>query len=214
MNYNKTLPTNETVDQISKILARQIDKEIFKQKYAKVGDVLKLVGAGFLLASSMVIPTLPAALLPFFDKKEKEAWKRFNIPRLKRTLKRLEKEKLVEIKSEKNMQIVKLTEAGRVKILKYAIDELAIEKPKIWDRTWWMMSYDIPRNLGRQRDVLREYLKAWGFFPLHESVFLHAYPCRKQVEFLREYLDIREYVRVIKAVQIENDEAFREFFGV
>lgn len=207
-------PSQATIDQISKVLEKQIDREIFRQKYASVGDVLKLVGAGFLLAGSFVAPNLPKVLLPFFNSNEHEAWRRFNIPYLKRTLKRLEKQKLVEIDEEGGMEVVKITEAGKMKILRYSLDELAVEKPRIWNGAWWLISYDLPKGFEQQRDILRDYLRAWGFYPLHKSVFLHAYPCFKQIEFLREYLGVGEYVRIFKVSQIENDQLFRDFFGL
>lgn len=202
---------------ISKTLAKQIDYELLTKKYARVADVLKLVGAGLFVASSMVIPNLPLALKPFLDHQKKEesrVWKRFNIPYLKRTLERLEKQKLVEISDDNGMQVVKITGLGQSRILKYAIDELAVEKPRIWNGKWTLVSYDIPNNLRTQREILQEYLKAWGFYPLHESVFLHAYPCDKQVEFLRSYLGIREDVRIFSVSKIENDGVFKDFFGV
>lgn len=205
------------MEDISKTLTKQIDWENFTAKYAKVGDVLKLVGVGLFVAGSIVAPNLPLALKPFLDHKKKqeyELWKRFNFPYLKRTLKRLEEQKLVEITEEDGMQVAKITKSGRRKVLKFALDELAVEKPKIWDGRWTLISYDIPKNLKHQRAVFLEYLKAWGFYPLHESVFLHAYPCEKQVEFLREYLGIGEYVRIFTVTKIENDKLFKDFFGV
>lgn len=208
------LPSPSQIDQISKVLAKQIDQRIFKQKYAKVAEILKLVGAGFLLAGSVVAPNLPRTLLPFFKEDEYEAWKRFNIPYLKRTLRRLEKQKLVEINEKDGLQVIKITENGRKRILRYALDELAVEKPKVWHGTWWLISYDLPKELINQREVLRDYLRAWGFYPLHESVFLHAYPCFKQIEFLRAYLGIGEYLRIFKVAQIENDQIFKDFFDI
>lgn len=202
---------------VSKTLLKQINQENFNKKYARVGDVLKLVGAGFFIAGSLVMPNLPLALKPFLDhqrKSEMNAWKRFNIPYLKRTLNRLEKQKLVEFDQENGMQIVKITEAGKRRILRFAIDELAVEKPKIWDGKWYLVSYDIPGKLRKLRNIFREYLQAWGFYSLHESVLLHAYPCQKQVDFLREYLGIGRYVRIFTITRIENDKLFRDFFGV
>ncbi len=205
------------IEEISKTLTKQIDKEVFDQKYAPVKTVLTLVGAGFFLGASLVMPHLPLALKPFLKHKrdeEYEAWKRFNIPYLKRTLERLEKQKLVVLDEKDAIQIVKITDSGKRKILKFAIDELTIEKPTIWDGKWRLVSYDIPGRLRRLRAILREYLTVWGFYPFHESVFLHAYPCEKQVEFLREYLGIGDYVRILKVSQIERDQQFRDYFGV
>lgn len=200
---------------ISKTLAKQIDKENFIKKYARVADILKLVGVGVFVAGSLVIPNLPLALKPFVrNNKDYEVWKRFNIPYLKRTLSRLEKQKLVEITEEDNLQIVKITEAGKRRILKFAIDELAVEKPKIWDGRWTLVSYDLPSKLKNERKKFLEYLKAWGFYPLQESVFLHAYPCQKQIDFLRAYLGIGKFVRLFTVAKIEDDKLFREFFGV
>lgn len=217
---NKPEPTEidkPLFENISKILAKQIDYELFTKKYAKVGDVLKLIGAGIFLASAIAIPNLPLALKPFLNRQRREeyrAWKRFNIPYLKRTLERLEKQKLIEITKEDEIQVVKITVAGQRKVLKYAIDELAVEKPKFWNGKWTLVSYDIPNKLKKQREIFQEYLRAWGFYPLHESVFLHAYPCEKQVEFLRIYLDIRKLVRIFSVFKIENDKSFRDYFGV
>lgn len=205
----------EKIEELAKILAKQIDAEVFEKKYAPVRDVLKLVGAGAFLAASVVAPGLPRALKPFRgDSEEYEAFKRFNIPYLKQTLKRLEKQKLVEIDEERGQQVIKITNAGRQKILRFALNELAVEKPKYWDGKWHLVSYDVPENFRVVRNILNEYLKAWGFYPLHKSVYLHAYPCEEQVEFLREYLGVGKWVRIFTVAKIENDKVFVDFFGV
>lgn len=208
------LPSQSQVDEISQILLKQISKEILAKKYLPVNNVLKIVGAGLLLAGSVVFPTLPQIIAPFFRKDEYYAWKRFNLPYLKRTLERLKKQKLVETFEENGVEVVKITQNGRKRILRYALDELAVEKPKIWNGNWWIVSYDLPKEFKDQREILRDYLRAWGFYPLQESVYLHAYSCFKQVEFLREYLGIGEYLRIFRVSEIENDQLFRDFFGV
>lgn len=208
---------NDKIDQLAKTLARQIDKEIFEKKYAPAKTILKLVGVGAFLMAAMVMPGLPLVLKPFIDEKRKEeyeVWKRFNIPYLKRTLLRLNKQKLVEIGEENNKQVVKITNQGKQKIIKMALDELVVEKPKMWDGKWRLVSFDLPEKLAKERKKLVEYLRAWGFYPLHKSVYLHAYPCFKQIEFLKEYMGIGEYVRSFAVSKIENDKLFKDFFGV
>lgn len=206
---------DDLIKEISSKLAKQIDKENFNKKYAKMADILKLVGMGMFVAGAIVIPNLPLALKPFIRKNNDfEVWKRFNIPYLKRTLYRLEKQKLVELDEQDGIQIVRITEAGKRRVLKFSLDELAVEKPQFWDGKWTLISYDIPNSLKNIRKVFQEYLKAWRFYSLHESVFLHAYPCDKQVEFLREYLGAGEYIRIFRVSKIENDKPFKDFFGV
>lgn len=202
------------VEELGKILSRQIDDDILKRRYAKTAEILKLVGAGLFLASSIVVPNLPRMLAPLFLNGEKEAWKRFNIPYLKRTLDRLEKQKLIEISEKEGEQIVKVTELGKERVIKMSLEELALKKPALWDGYWRIIIYDIPKILQHKRQIFVEYLKAWKFYPLQESVFIHAYPCEQQINFLRDYLGIGKYIRYIKATKIENDGIFREFFGV
>ena len=211
---NNQLLSQTSIDQLSKTLLKQIDDEIFREKYARVEPVLKLIGAGLLLAGAIVAPSLPKALAPFFQENEYEAWKRFNIPYLKRTLERLEKEKLVETGEENGVQVVKITKAGKIKVLRYALDELAVKKPKSWNGKWWLISYDLPKEFKTQRAILGSYLRAWGFYPLQESVYLHAYPCYSQISFLREYLGLGEYLRVFKVSAIENSQPFKDFFDI
>ncbi|MEK7518280.1 MAG: hypothetical protein AAB583_07090 [Patescibacteria group bacterium] len=205
------------IDQLAKVLSKQIDKEIFEKKYAPAKKVLVLVGAGAFLAASLAMPNLPLVLKPFLDQKrknEREAWKRFNIPYLKRTISRLEKQKLVETSEDNGVQVVKITKAGRQKILKLALDNLEIKKLKVWDGKWRLVSFDLPEKLADVRKILVEYLRVWRFYPLHKSVYLHAYPSFKEVDFLREYLGVGEYVKMFTVSEIENDREFKEFFGV
>jgi len=203
------------IKDLSRELSRQVSEEIFKKKTAGAAEVLKLVGAGAFLAASIAIPNLPRALKPLLNNdNEREAWKRFNIKYLKRTLQRLESQKMVRISTVGGKQIVELTDNGRKKVLRYALDTMEIKSPQGWNGLWTMVSYDVPSSYKTARDVFREYLEAWGFYPLHESMFLHAYSCDKEVEFIREYLGIGRYVRIFKVAKIENDKPFRDFFGI
>ncbi len=207
--------TEPNIEYIAKALVKQIDKNLFNKKYMPVKEVLKLVGAGFFLAASLTAPNLPL-LLKYFRKNnnEYEVWKQFNISYLKRTLRRLEKQKMIEIKDKNGKQSIEISNKGKKKILEFALDELIIEKPKFWDKKWRLLSYDIPTELKKEREILREYLLAWKFYPLHESVFLHAYPCEKEIEFLREYIGVGEYVRIFIVWRIENDKPYKDFFNV
>ncbi len=211
------LTTDAYIKDLSKTLSKQISEEIFREKYTPVREVLTLVGMGVFAAGMLVMPGLPKAVKPFVDIYNLDApepWRRFNIPYLKRTLKRLEKRKLVNISEEDGKQVVKITNEGSQKILKYSLDSLEIKPPKHWDGQWRLVVYDIPEGSRRFREQIPQYFKSWGFYPLQESVYLHAYPCEKEIEFLREFLRMGEYIRILRVSEIENDNLFREFFGI
>lgn len=197
-----------------KDISRQLMKQNFADKTAGAVEVLKMVGAGAFVVASVLSPGLSRVLKPILrerQKEEREAWKRFNIPYLKRKLARLEREKLVRIQADGTVEI---TEMGKRRVLRLSLDNLNIKKPSSWDGYWRLVSYDVPQDHANLRMVFKDYLTAWGFYPFHQSVYLHAYPCEKQVEFLREYLGIGKYVRILKVAKIENDGPFRNFFGI
>ena len=139
---------------------------------------------------------------------------RFNVKYLRRSLERLEKQKLIEIKKRGDKYEVKVTKKGKTRILKYSLEDLSIEKPEDWDGKWRVVSYDLPESLRAYRDTLRRFFKRLGFYQLHKSVYLHAYPCEKQVEFLREFYGLGKYITLFKVEKIENEELYRRFFDV
>lgn len=206
----------KNLQNISKNLSHKFFSEQLAKKTATALPILALVGAGAFLAASVAIPTLPVIIKPFLSNEdEKKAWKRFNLRYLKRTLDRLEKRQLVRFETLKNGEtIVKITKEGQTKLLRLTLNEVEVKKPKFWNGDWYLVSYDIPECLKEQRQILLEYLQLWNFYPLHESMYLHAYPCEKEINFLREYLGIGESVRLFVVRKIENDQLFRAFFGV
>ena len=111
-------------------------------------------------------------------------------------------------------QTVKITEKGKTKVLQFAIESVKIDPPSKWDHKWWLVFYDIKSSKKSIRDRFQRILRSAGFYPLQESVYIHAYPCETQVEFLRSFLGINGEVRLILAERIENDEQFRKYFGV
>lgn len=205
----------ESVERLALNLCLKYEKELKDKNFFSVKNILNLIGAGILSLTESYPSNVVRLAKPFIqDLEAYETWKRFNIPYLKRTIQRLEKQKVVEISEEKGKQVIKITDKGRVKILKNAVDDLRIEKPSFWDGKWWLVSYDLPEDISNLRDGIRKYLLYLGFFPIHKSVYLHAYSCKEEIEFLREYFGIREYMRIFKIDWIENDKALKEYFDL
>lgn len=180
-----------------------------RKQFPYTSDILKLLAAGALIGLSVVFPALPMAIAPFVIDSKK-----YQRHRLNQTIKRLKKEKLVEIVEKDGSLLVKITEEGRVKALQYKIEEMKIDKPKFWDKKWRIVIFDIPEKYKRMRDIFRKRLKILGFFRLQESVWVHPFPCAKQVEFLRQIYNVDIDVRYIIADKIENPEDLCSYFGL
>ncbi len=152
---------------------------------------------------------------PFLQNKDASvSWKRFNIPNLRRTIERMEKQDLVELVDHHGEQLVRITKAGRHKILNMALVSLGPQKPKVWNRHFTLVSFDLPEYLAGKRKHLASYLKAWNFYPLQKSVYLHAYPCRDELDMLCEHLAIRQYVWICTVVDTSHPHLLRGFFDL
>jgi len=184
-------------------------------KNKKLREILRLLAGGAALSTMLIMPVTGRIFKDFLDEKSDwEEWKMFNKNYLRQTIRKLEAKKLVEIETQGEMGIVKLTQNGRKKVLKMGLEFLTISAPDRWDGKWRLVFYDIFEGNKSVREEFRRRLKSAGFYPLQESVYLHAYPCEKEIEFLKHFLGVGGAVRVIIAEKIENDLEFRTYFGV
>lgn len=89
-----------------------------------------------------------------------------------------------------------LQRSGREKIKKVIFDEMILEKVKKWDKRWRLLIFDIPESKKGARDTLREKLQDLGFYQCQKSVWIHPFPCLEEIEFLKEHLNIKPFVKL------------------
>ena len=158
---------------------------------------------------SFVIPVAPMALAPFVVDSNKYNKKRFN-----QIIGRLNKQKLIEMSEEGGQTVVKITDEGRVRALRDKMAEMEIKRPKAWDRKWRMVIFDIPEKYKRMREIFRQHLKLLGFYPLQKSVWVHAFPCFDEIEFLRQIYHVGVDVTYVVAERIERAEELKDRFDL
>ena len=182
----------------------------------KVKEILILLGAGTFLAASIVMPNLPMLVKPFLDekrKREENEWKKFNTWRLKQILKRMHQQKLVEIVERDNEQLVKISQNGRKRLLKFNLDEMKL-KDQSWDGKWRIIIYDILTGKREEASLFRKTLKKLKFLKLQRSVYLTPYKCYDEIEYLRQVCSVNTEVLILTVSGLENEKAYREYFGV
>lgn len=214
---NVPIPSDEYIASLCSMVSSSIKQVKRQEQYATVKEILITVGLFGVIALTFVMP--PAAIVgkTIFDEKKKKSWKewkQYNTYYLKRSLKRLQDQKIVEIVHRDNQEAVILTKDGRKRIIKYALDELSVQKPTAWDGKWRLVIYDVEERKRKLRDIFRQTLHGIGFYKLQESVWLYPYPCEKQVAFLREYYGVGNDVLYIVASTLEDDRPYREYFGI
>ena len=202
--------------QIAGLLYEKFRRERKEKTYAQVKEILTLLlKAGYLLscfAAPGMLRIAPDVLKE--DQPEWKEWKKFNKGYLKRSLKRLEKQKLVAFREDEEKAIIRITKLGGQKVLKYALDNFGIEKPKIWDGKWRLIIYDVPKTKEYFQGIFRRTIKKLGLYKLQHSVYLTPYPCEAQIKFLRNFLGVENEVIYMVVERFENDRIYKRHFSL
>ncbi len=173
-------------------------------------EILKgLILGGFIVAS-FALPNLPQILTLFDTKNSRERFK------IKRVLKNLQNQKFIDIYEKDNEQIVKITEKGQQKILKYKFDELKITRPKKWDGCWRIIAFDIPEKRKKARNALTMKLKEMELYPLQKSVFICPFKCRDEIDFVGEIFNIKKFIHYFIAKEIDEKDTdyLRKYYNL
>ena len=149
-----------------------------------------------------------------WEQSQKE-WKKFNVKLLRRNLRRLQDQKILEIISEngQDQDVVKLTQKGRTKYLRFKLEELSL-KGRPWDGKWRLVLYDISKLKKTAQENFRRVLKQINFFPLQKSVYRTPYKCGAEIEYLREYFDLSEEVLLLEISKLENENYYKQYFAL
>lgn len=216
MNQPEELIESEQIQILAKLLLEKEKQKHRDKVYASSKLVLSVLGAGIVIAGAFIAPRAANVLLKSFLRADKDwdDWKKFNQGYLRQTLRRLERQKIVEIKQINDIERIVLTEKGKKKIIAYSIDELEITRPKRWDKKWRILIYDIPVRKRKLQNSMRSVLKRLGFFQMQESVYLIPYPCYEEVEFLRRHYFLGEYIKYLLVDKIEDDVAYKTYFDL
>lgn len=127
---------------------------------------------------------------------------------------RLRKQKLIDFKKNGCFQKIILTENGREVFLRFNYENMDIKIPKIWDRNFRIIVFDIPEKKKSARDSLREKMKELGCIRFNDSVWVYPYPCQKEIDFIANYWGIGKYVHFILARDITNRDLLEKAFNL
>lgn len=124
-------------------------------------------------------------------------------PQLTRAVYRVRKLKLITVVRRDHHTVISLTTHGRKVAMRYALDEIEIERPFRWDGTWHMVMFDIPNSLRVARNAFRTRLKRLGLAPFQESAWVSPFPCREEIRFIAQMLGIGPFVKTLVVRELD-----------
>ena len=71
--------------------------------------------------------------------------------------------------------------------------------------------FDIPEKFKSKRLIFQRKLNELDFYPLQKSVWLHPFSCEKEINFLRDFLEIKPYVEIFELNEMPNGKALYYF---
>lgn len=142
-------------------------------------------------------------------------WKQIEKEELRSAIRSLYRSRLIEEREEKNGKItLVISEDGKKKALSYQFDEMNIKKPRIWDKKWRLVIFDIPEKKKQVRERLRMKLKELEFYELQKSVFVHPFDCKDEIDFIIEFFEARPFIRFAIIESIDNELHLKKIFGL
>ncbi len=184
-------------------------QEEIQRDYPSTRDILRLLAAVGTIGLVLAFPPAITGVAAFM----KLGGGSYTPWGMRRTLKRLKKQKYVAVHESRNGEMtVTITKNGMVRALTYELDTLAIQKPARWDGTWRVVIFDVPEKHKELRDTFRMRLRQMRLYQLQESVYVSPYPCFNEIEFLRELYGIAVTVRYLTVEKIEDDVSLRTHF--
>lgn len=187
------------------------EEKLSDKKHITKEIIIGLLKTGAILALAV---TAPGVLKIFKNHDQNDPWFEYYPSSIERLAKRLYRQGMVEIKHENGLPVVKITDKGKVENLKYDLNRLSIKPQKKWDGKWRLAVFDISRKYNKIRDLIRYRLKAMGFYKFQESVFIYPYPCEKEIQYMREVLQVPHSIKLIRADRIENDKQLKQIFAL
>jgi CRISPR-associated endonuclease Cas2 len=125
----------------------------------------------------------------------------------------LKKQGLLKEYRENEERYLKLTQKGKVEIVRY---KMKLKTTGSWDKKWRVIVFDIPEISRKDRNFLRSQLKWLGFSELQKSVWIFPYEVKKELqEFIKLCkIELRGDIRFLTVEEIEEDKDLRAQFGL
>ncbi len=140
--------------------------------------------------------------------------KRLKKKQISRSMKILEKKKLIFIKKEKDKVYTHLSENGKKIVLQYSLKKILAlkKKKKKWQGLWFIVFFDVPEEERVKRDYLRKFLKFIGFYHYQKSVYIYPFECKKEVDLIKKIIVGGRYLSYVVAKEIEDEEKYKRIF--
>src|SRR3989344_6137536 len=171
--------------------------------------VMGVLGVAGVLTIAAIAPN-SVQMLKMFGLKNK----RYKSRSVYSSIRRMQKQRLVEITEQDGQTIISITDKGKKRFLSYNFETMTILAPKKWDGKWRIVGFDLPEKKKAAREALRKKMRELGFMTLQKSLLVLPYDCKKEIEFIGEFFGVGKCIVYAEASFINNQEYYKERFNL
>lgn len=179
---------------------------------AVIDGIIKFVAFGGFISTALVLQNSAQMFEKPLDKMFNTLDKRQQERELRRIVYYMKQKGLIRYQAGDYEHGITLTKEGEQRLKKVNFSDLHIPRPKKWDKKWRLVFFDIPETSKIKRDSLTFKLKDLGFKMLQQSIWVHPFPCRPEIEMVGEFLGIRRYISYVEINQIDSENNLRKRF--
>lgn len=197
---------------VSEKLKQRLEIFIKEHPLASSGmkALLALAAVGGVLTLAAVAPGVVSVFTKSIARENREKRERYNT--IWQNFYRLKQSRALELVAEKgNESIYRLTETGKIRLKSFLIETLEVASPRHWDGKWHVVVFDIPEKLRSARRAIQRKMLSMGFYPMQKSVFVHPFPCEAEIEFLKDFFNIKPCVDILIAHEMPNGKVIYYF---
>lgn len=188
-------------------------KQIIKDnKNAKtvINVALALIAVGGILTVGAIAPNALGGFLRMYKNSQKAKKEKYN--QIWRGFNALKKQRAIEfVREENNCLVYRLNKKGEEKIEKFVFEELRVGIPNKWDKNWRLVIFDIPETKKMARKALTRKLKELDFYQCQKSVWIHPFPCWKEIEFIKDVFNIKPFVKIFLVKEMTDGKTLYHF---
>ena len=175
--------------------------------------LLMFIALGGIAFGGAVVPGIFKILKEFNFSSDSSGEEKYTKKQINDAIGNLKRQKFIKIINEKNGKFkIKLTNKGKKRILKLSLEGVSIQRPKIWDKKWRVVIFDVPNEFNAAREALRRKMKELGFKQLQKSVWICPYDCEDEILFIAETFSVEEYVEIITAEKLLHEKVVKKQF--
>lgn len=144
--------------------------------------------------------------------------KKYSKQQIQSTIHLLKQRKFVEIIQEGGEQFrVQLTNKGQNRVKEFCFEALEIKKPKIWDKKWRVLIFDIPTKpkiYHQAREALRNKIKDLGFYQMQKSTWVYPYECEDKILFVAELFQVQKHIEILTVEKLLHEDKLKKEFDL